>query len=89
MQAIVAQLQAKRLFPERARALELFGMYGFWATMDYLPRVESVDFFEIDEARLHLSRRNLRSRAARSRNPNRASRAAPARPSCSCSTPMC
>ena len=61
MQAIVAQLQAKRLFPERARALELFGMYGFWATMDYLPRVESLDFFEIDEARLHLSRRNLRS----------------------------
>jgi hypothetical protein len=59
MQSIVAQLQAKRLMPQPAHALELFGLYGFWVTMDYLPFVESVDFFELDENRIDLSKRNL------------------------------
>lgn len=59
MQMIVAQLQAKRLMPQPAHALELFGLYGIYVTMDYLPHVDSVDFFELDEERLNLARHNL------------------------------
>lgn len=59
MQSIVAQLQAKRLMPQPAHAIELFGLYGILVTMDYLPHVDSVDFFELDEERIHLAKHNL------------------------------
>lgn len=59
MQSIVAQLQAKRLMPQPAHAIELFGLYGILVTMDYLPHVDSVDFFELNEERINLAKHNL------------------------------
>lgn len=45
--------------PQPAHALEMFGLYGFLVTMDYLPHVDSVDFFELDAHRIDLGKHNL------------------------------
>lgn len=59
MQSVLLQLRLRGLLPKRIRAVELFGMHGLWHTMDYVPLVEQLDFFEIDKAYLDLARNNL------------------------------
>lgn len=60
MQSVLLQLELKGRLPKDLAAVELFGMHGLWHTKDYAPRVEHLDFFEIDGVYLDLARRTLK-----------------------------
>lgn len=60
MHTLLLELKIKGLLPKNIRALEMFGMHGLWHTMDYVPFVEHLDIFEINEKYHELSKKNLK-----------------------------
>lgn len=57
MQQVIYDLSQKGVLPQRLIALEMFGMHGFWHTMDYIKYVDSLDFFEIDADYANLAKK--------------------------------
>lgn len=60
MDYVMLELISKGYLMGNAKALELFGMYGLWHTMDYLPYIEHLDFFDIEEHYIKYARRTFK-----------------------------
>ena len=61
MDYVIMELKFKGYLAEDSEALELFGMYGLWHTMYYLPDVKHVDFFDIQEYYIRCAKRNFKN----------------------------
>jgi len=61
MQSLLLQLRVKKLFPEKIKSIEMFGMHGLWHTMDYISYVTHLDIFEINERYHELSKKALKN----------------------------
>lgn len=62
MQQVFFQLQHKGYWNSGngKKALEMFGMFGLWHTMDYINQVGQIDFFEIDEKIIGYAKKTLK-----------------------------
>jgi len=60
MQSVLLQLKVKNLWPDKVRALEMFGRHGLWHTMDYVAWVDHPDIFELNPRFHELSQKNLK-----------------------------